>query len=111
MLAVLRIASDQRHPELRDVVSRLPVAGYSGTLAYRFLDDRSDAGLGVVRAKTGTLSHVHGMAGTVVDRDGVAVAFVALVDRVPLVDTLDARQILDDIAAAVAECGCSRRAR
>jgi serine-type D-Ala-D-Ala carboxypeptidase/endopeptidase (penicillin-binding protein 4) len=111
MLAVLRIASDQRHPELRDVVSRLPVAGYSGTLAYRFLDDRSNAGLGVVRAKTGTLSHVHGMAGTVVDRDGVAVAFVALVDRVPLVDTLDARQILDDVAAAVAECGCPRRAR
>jgi len=109
MLGVLRVASDQRHPELRDVVTRLPVAGFSGTLAYRFLDERSNAALGVVRAKTGTLSHVHGLAGTVVDRDGVAVAFVALVDRVPLIDTLDARQTLDDIAAAVAECGCSRR--
>jgi serine-type D-Ala-D-Ala carboxypeptidase/endopeptidase (penicillin-binding protein 4) len=108
MLAVLRIASDERNPQLRDVVTRLPVAGYTGSLAYRFVDERSDAGLGVVRAKTGTLSHIHGLAGTVVDRDGVAVAFVALVDRVPLPDTLDARQILDDIAAAVASCGCRR---
>jgi D-alanyl-D-alanine carboxypeptidase/D-alanyl-D-alanine-endopeptidase (penicillin-binding protein 4) len=108
LLAVLRIASDERNPQLRDAVTRLPVAGYTGSLAYRFVDDRADAGLGVVRAKTGTLSHVHGLAGTVVDRDGVAVAFVALVDRVPLPDTLDAREILDEIAAAVASCGCSR---
>jgi serine-type D-Ala-D-Ala carboxypeptidase/endopeptidase (penicillin-binding protein 4) len=108
MLGVLRVASDERNPQLRDAVTRLPVAGYTGSLAYRFLDERSDAGLGVVRAKTGTLSHVHGLAGTVVDRDGVAVAFVALVDRVPLPDTLDARQTLDDIAAAVASCGCRR---
>ncbi len=108
MLGVLRVASDERNPQLRDAVTRLPIAGYSGSLAYRFLDEQSDAGLGVVRAKTGTLSHVHGLAGTVVDRDGVAVAFVALVDRVPLPDTLDARQILDDIAAAVASCGCRR---
>ncbi|MGH3453796.1 MAG: D-alanyl-D-alanine carboxypeptidase/D-alanyl-D-alanine endopeptidase [Nocardioidaceae bacterium] len=108
LLAVLQVASDERHPELRDAVTRLPVAGYTGTLESRFIGDGADAGLGVVRAKTGTLSHVHGLAGTVVDRDGVAVAFVALVDRVPLQDTLDARGILDDIAAAVASCGCRR---
>ncbi len=107
MLTVLRLATDEEHPELRDVVSQQSVAGFTGTLAYRFTDGASAAGLGWVRAKTGTLSKVHGLAGTTVDRDGVAIAFVALVDRVPLQDTLDARATLDDIAAAVASCGCA----
>jgi serine-type D-Ala-D-Ala carboxypeptidase/endopeptidase (penicillin-binding protein 4) len=107
MMAVLRLASDDRHPGLRDVVTQQSVAGFTGTLLYRFIDGESDAGLGWVRAKTGTLSNVHGLAGTTVDRDGVAIAFVALVDRVPLQDTLDARSILDDIAAAVSSCGCA----
>jgi serine-type D-Ala-D-Ala carboxypeptidase/endopeptidase (penicillin-binding protein 4) len=108
LLEVLRVASDEDHPQLRDAVTGMSVAGFTGTLAYRFTDADSAAALGVVRAKTGTLSHVHGLAGTTVDRDGVAIAFVALVDRVPLQDTLDARSILDEIAAAVASCGCSR---
>jgi serine-type D-Ala-D-Ala carboxypeptidase/endopeptidase (penicillin-binding protein 4) len=107
MLTVLRLATDEDHPELRDVVSQQSVAGFTGTLAYRFVDGASAAGLGWVRAKTGTLSNVHGLAGTTVDRDGVAIAFVALIDRVPLQDTLDARATLDDIAAAVASCGCA----
>jgi serine-type D-Ala-D-Ala carboxypeptidase/endopeptidase (penicillin-binding protein 4) len=107
MLSVLRLASDEEHPELRDVVSQQSVAGFTGTLAYRFIDSGSAAGLGWVRAKTGTLSNVHGLAGTTVDRDGVAIAFVVLVDRVPLQDTLDARATLDDIAAAVSSCGCA----
>jgi D-alanyl-D-alanine carboxypeptidase/D-alanyl-D-alanine-endopeptidase (penicillin-binding protein 4) len=108
LLETLRVASDEDHPQLRDAVTGMSVAGFTGTLAYRFTDADSAAALGVVRAKTGTLSHVHGLAGTTVDRDGVAIAFVALVDRVPLQDTLDARSILDEIAAAVASCGCSR---
>ncbi|HYJ67959.1 MAG TPA: D-alanyl-D-alanine carboxypeptidase/D-alanyl-D-alanine-endopeptidase [Nocardioidaceae bacterium] len=107
MLTVLRLASDDEHPELRDAVSQLSVAGFTGTLAFRFVDGDAAAGLGWVRAKTGTLSNVHGLAGTTVDRDGVAIAFVALVDQVPLQDTLDARSILDDIAAAVSRCGCA----
>jgi serine-type D-Ala-D-Ala carboxypeptidase/endopeptidase (penicillin-binding protein 4) len=107
MLTVLRVASDDDHPELRDVVTQQSVAGFTGTLAYRFVDGKSAPALGWVRAKTGTLSNVHGLAGTTVDRDGVAIAFVGMVDRVPLQDTLDARQTLDDIAAAVAGCGCA----
>jgi D-alanyl-D-alanine carboxypeptidase/D-alanyl-D-alanine-endopeptidase (penicillin-binding protein 4) len=107
MLTVLRLASDDEHPELRDAVSQLSVAGFTGTLAFRFVVGDATAGLGWVRAKTGTLSNVHGLAGTTVDRDGVAIAFVALVDQVPLQDTLDARSILDEIAAAVSSCGCA----
>ena len=108
MLATLRVAADADHPGLREAVTGMSVAGFTGTLAYRFTQPAARAGLGWVRAKTGTLSHVHGLAGTVVDRDGVGIAFVALVDRVPLQDTLDARALLDRIAAAVAACGCRR---
>lgn len=108
LLGVLTVASDADRPELRDAVTGMSVAGFTGTLSYRFTTGEAAPGLGVVRAKTGTLSGVHGLAGTVVDRDGVSIAFVALVDRVRSRDTLDARAILDEIAAAVASCGCSR---
>ncbi|MDP9443941.1 MAG: D-alanyl-D-alanine carboxypeptidase/D-alanyl-D-alanine-endopeptidase [Actinomycetota bacterium] len=101
----LRVAADPAHPGLRRVVSGLPVAGFTGSLAYRFTL-RADRGLGVVRAKTGTLSGVHALAGVTLDRAGSAVIFVAVADRVDLVDTLDARALLDRLAAAVASCGC-----
>lgn len=102
---VLRVASDPDRPQLRPVVSGLPVAGFTGTLAFRFVLD-ADAGLGVVRAKTGTLSRVHALAGVVLDRNSAPLILVAIVDRVDLVDTLDARALLDQLAALLAACGC-----
>jgi D-alanyl-D-alanine carboxypeptidase/D-alanyl-D-alanine-endopeptidase (penicillin-binding protein 4) len=36
LLGVLGLASDPAHPELRTVVSGLPVAGFTGSLAFRF---------------------------------------------------------------------------
>jgi len=105
---VLQLGADPGLPELRTVVSGLPVARFSGSLEYRFLDAGTVGGRGVVRAKTGTLSHVHGLAGTVVTRDGTLLGFGLLTDRVPLADTLDARALLDQMAAALAGCGCAR---
>jgi D-alanyl-D-alanine carboxypeptidase/D-alanyl-D-alanine-endopeptidase (penicillin-binding protein 4) len=106
LLAVLGAASAEENPGLRRVVSGLPVAGFTGSLAYRF-DTGDDLGLGRVRAKTGTLTGVHGLAGVVTDRDGTVLSFVAVADKVKLEDTLDARAQLDDIAAALAACTCS----
>jgi D-alanyl-D-alanine carboxypeptidase/D-alanyl-D-alanine-endopeptidase (penicillin-binding protein 4) len=106
LLAVLGAASSEENPGLRRVVSGLPVAGFTGSLAYRF-DTGDDLGLGRVRAKTGTLTGVHGLAGVVTDRDGTVLSFVAVADKVKLEDTLDARAQLDDIAAALAACACS----
>jgi D-alanyl-D-alanine carboxypeptidase/D-alanyl-D-alanine-endopeptidase (penicillin-binding protein 4) len=108
LLSVLQHAADPAHPELSSLVTSLPVAGFTGSLAYRFTDD-APPGLGVVRAKTGTLTGVHGLAGIVTTRDGSALVFAAVADEVPVRRTLDARAQLDRVAALLAGCRCSRR--
>jgi D-alanyl-D-alanine carboxypeptidase/D-alanyl-D-alanine-endopeptidase (penicillin-binding protein 4) len=106
LVELIAVAAEAEHPELRPVLTGLPVAGFTGSLATRF--DRGDpAGLGSVRAKTGTLSRVHGLAGTVTTDDGVLLGFVVAADRVRLPDTLDARTVLDRMAAALAGCRCA----
>lgn len=105
LLSVLEAAASEKHPELRAVVADLPVAGFTGSLTHRF-EDGAPEGLGLVRAKTGTLTGVHGLAGVVTDRDGTVMTFVAIADRVKPVHTLDARQRIDQLAAALAACAC-----
>ena len=106
LLRVVEAAADPDNEHLRPVLTGLPVAGFTGSLANRFESGDPD-GLGAVRAKTGTLSGVHGLAGTVTTADGVVLAFVAVADRVRLPNTLDARAILDEAAAALAACDCA----
>jgi D-alanyl-D-alanine carboxypeptidase/D-alanyl-D-alanine-endopeptidase (penicillin-binding protein 4) len=108
LLDVLRLASSEEHPELRSGVTGLPVAGFSGSLELRFADV-PPPGRGQVRAKTGTLTGVSALAGVVTDLDGSTMLFVLAADRVALLDTLDAREALDDAAAALAACHCSVR--
>lgn len=108
LLQVIRTAASDRHPGLRSAVASLPVAGFTGSLAYRF-GTGSPVGRGIVRAKTGTLSGVHGLAGVATTRDGAVLSFVAIADRVKPVNTLDARAIVDRIAAALGSCTCRRR--
>jgi len=105
---VLQLGADEDRPDLRPVTAALPVAHFTGTLASRFLEPEARAGRGFVRAKTGTLSHVHGLAGTTVTRDGALLGFALLTDRVPLRDTLDSRALLDTLASRLAGCGCRR---
>jgi D-alanyl-D-alanine carboxypeptidase/D-alanyl-D-alanine-endopeptidase (penicillin-binding protein 4) len=105
MLATLRLAALPGQPDLRAVISGLPVAGFTGSLTYRFADGEP-AGRGAVRAKTGTLTGVHGLAGLVTDRQGNTMVFVLAADRVKVPDTLDARQTLDQLAAELAACRC-----
>jgi D-alanyl-D-alanine carboxypeptidase/D-alanyl-D-alanine-endopeptidase (penicillin-binding protein 4) len=106
LLSVVETASAADHPELRAVVADLPVAGFTGSLAFRF-ETGDRAGPGMVRAKTGTLTGVHGLAGTVTTEDGAVLAFVAVADRVRERNTLAARAALDQIAAALAGCTCA----
>jgi D-alanyl-D-alanine carboxypeptidase/D-alanyl-D-alanine-endopeptidase (penicillin-binding protein 4) len=74
-------------------------------LAYRFKN--APAGAGLVRAKTGTLTGVHGIAGLVSTRDGQTLAFAAVADAVPVRRSLAARAQLDRIAALLTRCGCA----
>jgi serine-type D-Ala-D-Ala carboxypeptidase/endopeptidase (penicillin-binding protein 4) len=100
---VLAVAASPDHPELRALLTGLPVAGFNGTLADRFTDGTAR---GVVRAKTGTLTGVSTLAGSVVDADGSLLVFAVLADEVPVSGTLAARRALDAVASALAGCGC-----
>jgi D-alanyl-D-alanine carboxypeptidase/D-alanyl-D-alanine-endopeptidase (penicillin-binding protein 4) len=106
LLAVIGAASSPEHPGLRSVVADLPVAGFTGSLAYRFQSGDRD-GLGLVRAKTGTLTGVHGLTGTVTSKDGAVMSFVAIANRVRLPNTLAVRSLLDQMSAALAGCTCA----
>lgn len=105
LLTTLRRAASTQHPELRPVITGLPVAGYTGSLARRFSEAPLQA-RGMVRAKTGTLTGVHGLAGVVTDASGAEMAFVALADRVPEMQQLTARTTIDRLAAALGACAC-----
>lgn len=112
LLGVLAVAVDEA--ALRPTLTGLPVAGATGSLVFRF-DTGDPAGLGVVRAKTGTLTGVHGLAGIATDALGTPFAFVAIADRVRApggigsggVEQVVARQRVDELAAALAGCVCS----
>ncbi|MFD7917673.1 D-alanyl-D-alanine carboxypeptidase/D-alanyl-D-alanine-endopeptidase [Streptomyces sp. NPDC059740] len=102
---LLLLATSPDHPELRPVVTGLPVAGFSGTLSTRYAaGGPAAAGTGAVRAKTGTLTGVNTLAGTVVDADGRLLVF-AFMTR-DTTDALGAEQSLDRLAASLANCGC-----
>ncbi|MET9507563.1 D-alanyl-D-alanine carboxypeptidase/D-alanyl-D-alanine-endopeptidase [Streptomyces flavidovirens] len=99
---LLARAADPARPELRPVLTGLPVAGFSGTLKHRYAED--SPGTGMVRAKTGTLSGVHTLAGTVVDADGRLLSFAFLTSGTTGPDT--AQSALDRLASTIANCGC-----
>jgi D-alanyl-D-alanine carboxypeptidase/D-alanyl-D-alanine-endopeptidase (penicillin-binding protein 4) len=104
LAGLLVLAADPDHPELRPVLTGLAVAGFTGSLSGRFGTDVHRAGAGFVRAKTGTLTGVNSLAGTVVDADGRMLAFAFLTRDTK--DAVAAQEALDRLAAAVSECGC-----
>nr|WP_275940824.1 D-alanyl-D-alanine carboxypeptidase/D-alanyl-D-alanine-endopeptidase [Nocardioides zeae] len=106
LVDVLAVASSADHPELRHVLTGLPVAGFSGSLTNRFTT-ADPAGLGAVRAKTGTLTGVQGLAGIVQDATGQPLLFVVIADGVAPEGALDGREAIDRAAAALAACVCT----
>ncbi|MFJ3504108.1 MULTISPECIES: D-alanyl-D-alanine carboxypeptidase/D-alanyl-D-alanine-endopeptidase [unclassified Streptomyces] len=98
LTGLLTRAADPARPALRPVLTGLPVGGFTGTLADRF--DTAPAGAGLVRAKTGTLTGVNTLAGTVVTPDGRLLAFAFLAGRTP--SPYRAQPALDRLSAALA---------
>ncbi|MFI9051792.1 D-alanyl-D-alanine carboxypeptidase/D-alanyl-D-alanine-endopeptidase [Streptomyces sp. NPDC053427] len=98
---LLLAASAPDRPALRPVVTGLPVAAFTGTLSGRYA---RTAGAGAVRAKTGTLTGVNTLAGTVVDADGRLLVFAFMTSGTT--DPQGAQRALDRLASTVANCGC-----
>lgn len=101
---IVSLSAGAEHPELRSVVTGMPIAGFSGTLSPpRYTIGSSRAGAGMVRAKTGTLAGISTLAGLAYDVDGrlLAFAFMAGDGKGPV----DPGK-LDQLAATLAACGC-----
>jgi len=108
LIQLIRLAASAKRPGLRAVITSLPVAGFSGTLAPggSVFPDVGQAGLGVVRAKTGNLSTVVSLAGIAQARDGQLFAFAFMADRLSS-NGLDTGAFdLTRLATALAGCGC-----
>ncbi len=108
---LVSLASTGARGRLRAVITGLPVAGFSGTLApggsvFSGFTARSR---GLVRAKTGNLSSVATLAGLVYDASGRLLAFAFMTDRVRPVSLDNAADGLDRMASALAGCGCRIR--
>lgn len=102
LTAIVAGAADGSIPDASALLSGLPVAGYDGTLFDR---GDPDTAPGAVRAKTGTLMGVHALAGTAVTAEGRLLAFAVVADQSG--SEAAAEAALDDVAAALAACGCS----
>lgn len=84
-------------PELRPLLSALPVAAGEGTLLDRYSDL---PGRGWVRAKTGTLDGTASLAGTVTSVNGNVYTFALICNDA---DVLAARRAMDEFTSALRE--------
>ncbi len=103
LVTLLRTAVLPGHPALRTLLTGLPVAGFSGTLNDRYGSPDTRAGAGDVRAKTGSLRIVTSLAGQVVDSNGRLLLFGFFA---PVEEAGSTRAALDQVAVALASCGC-----
>jgi serine-type D-Ala-D-Ala carboxypeptidase/endopeptidase (penicillin-binding protein 4) len=108
LVQLIRLAAAPGQPGLRPVITGLPVAGFTGTLAPggSVFPSVGQPGLGVVRAKTGNLSTVVSLAGIAAARDGQLFAFGFMADRVPAAALGSGASDLTRLATDLAACGC-----
>ncbi len=101
---LLRLAATEDRPQLRALITGLPVAGVEGSLKGRFSADDTLAARGMVRGKTGTLRQVYSLAGFVRTTDGTLIAYAFITNGAT--GEFAAKTWLDRVAASVAGCGC-----
>ncbi|CBT74319.1 MULTISPECIES: D-alanyl-D-alanine carboxypeptidase/D-alanyl-D-alanine endopeptidase [Glutamicibacter] len=102
LTAVLRSAATSKKPELREVVYSLPVAGYNGTLMNRLGGSET---LGLVRAKTGSLTGVATLTGMTMTEDGRLLAFSIFANQ-PNGTLAPHKPTIDSAVTAIRGCGC-----
>ena len=103
---IMAMAVSGKNPKLRILLTGLPLAGVSGTLAKddRYTQTDTKAGAGWVRAKTGSLDVTYALVGYVPDVDGRIIVFAFNSNGVFGNDT---RYAQDAMATALRLCGCS----
>jgi D-alanyl-D-alanine carboxypeptidase/D-alanyl-D-alanine-endopeptidase (penicillin-binding protein 4) len=108
LVQIVRLAAAT--PQLRSILTGLPVLGFSGTLGPGgsvFGPGGSDA-LGVVRAKTGNLSQVAALAGSAYAKNGQLLVFAVMADQISAAPGAlgSAATAMVTLANALAGCGC-----
>jgi D-alanyl-D-alanine carboxypeptidase/D-alanyl-D-alanine-endopeptidase (penicillin-binding protein 4) len=106
LVGLVGVAAKSR-ARLRPVMTGMPVAGFSGTLAPgSFFGPFGKAGLGMVRAKTGNLTHVATMAGVAVTPHGQLLAFAFMGNGISATLGAKPESVLAQLATALPGCGC-----
>ncbi len=103
------IALAAERPQLRSVLTGLPVSNFSGTLLPNgsVFGSGGAAGWGLVRAKTGNLDTVAALAGIAYARNGQLLAFAIMADKLPAAGLVAAGSSMAGMATILAGCGCS----
>ncbi len=102
--SVIELGLSDERPELRSLLTGLPVAASTGSLRSRFFAPGTELGRGAVRAKTGTLTGVHSLGGYTRTESGQLVIFAFLVNGGD--NAYADRVYLDRVTSAVTGCGC-----
>ncbi|MFJ2621784.1 D-alanyl-D-alanine carboxypeptidase/D-alanyl-D-alanine-endopeptidase [Glutamicibacter sp. NPDC087344] len=102
LTTVLRSAATSDKAGMRELIYSLPVAGYSGTLMHRLGGDTT---LGLVRAKTGSLTGVATLTGMTLTEDGRLLAFSIFASQ-PNGTLAPHKPIIDQAVTAIRGCGC-----
>jgi len=100
LLAVVSKIVGPQGATFRDVARGLPVGALTGTLLDRY---QGSAVAGLVRAKTGSLTGVKSLAGTVMTAAQRQLVFVVLVDKAPKGVPWATRAALDQFVEAIAQ--------
>ncbi|MGE5696698.1 MAG: D-alanyl-D-alanine carboxypeptidase/D-alanyl-D-alanine-endopeptidase [Candidatus Sericytochromatia bacterium] len=100
---VIGAAAGPLQPAMRPLLDALPIAGGSGTLSNRYIDDQTDDAAGWLRAKTGSLTGINTLAGILTDMSGRVLTFALMSNNAGPTG----RTALDALAATLRSCGCA----
>lgn len=109
LTAVLLSGTNGQNRPFAEVLTRLSVGGYNGTLDNRFLQPTNISAAGDVRAKTGSLTNVASLAGTVITKDDRVLVFAVINNAALSWGPYGTRASIDDFVAELQQCGCSQK--